>query len=409
MFCLALFFVPIQFGFSRGDKLIPQVVDGPGWATKFDITNVSTSSDGNILGTMRLAFYHNDGTAWVLQTNQGTGSNFTLTLHARQTLRVETLGASASVSAGYAVVYDEEPQNSAFSEDFVLGISVYYVVLNGASVVDTVTIFVPPPTALAKLPVQVDDSKGINSGIAIANWAKASNSVKVDLYNESGVKYGSSTLTLKSGEQQAMYLNNESLFPGLTSYKGMIEITATGPVVVLGLLETRASDTTPRYSTLLPVDMESLRRNSYMVLLQADTDDNPYMPLDLDYMVSDFYRVTGNPDGYSWDLEYRYGSTSNTSDTSTRYLRVFNGATISALSGTYNGAQFDAISLPDLKGLTYSTSDVDLSGSNLYEQRAFAVKTDLGNYAKIRIFRIINTTANGLPYRDLILEVVIYR
>jgi hypothetical protein len=411
IFCVALFFVSIQVGFSRGDKIIPQVVDGPGWATKFDLTNVSTSSAGNIVGTMRLAFYHNNGTPWTLQTSVGTGSSFTLTIGARQTLRVETLSATQPVAGGYAIIYDEEAQNSEYSEDFVLGISVFYVVLDGSKVVDTVTVSVPQPTALAKIPVEMNDTQGIYSGLAVANWAGASNVIKIDLYSSSGASSGSVSFTLSSGEQRAKFFDDSTLFPSLKSFKGMAEITADGPIALLGLLQTRAGDNTPRYSTLVPVDMESLRRNSYMVLLQADTDLNPFMPLDLDAMVSDFYRVTGNPDGYSWDLEYRYGSTSNPSDTSTRYLQAYNGTAIVSL-GTYADAPFDALSLPDLKGVTYTANNsINLTGdSNLYVNRTFAVRTDLRNYAKMRIFRIIDTTdPDSRPLRDIVLEVVVYR
>jgi hypothetical protein len=206
-------------------------------------------------------------------------------------------------------------------------------------------------------------------------------------------------------QQRAEYLDG-SLFPGIKTFKGMAEFTADGPVALLGLLQTRAADGTPRYSTLVPVDKESLRRNSYMAFLQAETDSNPFMPLDIDGLAVDFMRVTGNPNGYSWDLEYRYGAP----DTTDRYLRTFNGAAIVSL-GMYSDNAFDALSLPDLKALNnYSTGDIDLSGSNLYENRTFAVITDLKNYAKVRIFRIKDTTDSfARPLKDLVLEVVVYK
>jgi hypothetical protein len=422
IFCLALFFVPIQFGFSRGDKVIPQIVDGPGWITKFDLTNVSTNTAGNIAGTFRLAFFHNDGTPWTLQVKDfGAANSFSLTIGARQTLRIETLGTTQPVTGGYAIIYDEEPQNSAFSEDFVLGISVFYVVLNGSSVADTVTVTVAQPTAVAKMPVEMNDGQGTYSGLAIVNRSGASNPIRVDLYSSNWVggppdnppDY-TATFNLASNEQKAMFFDNASnptLFPNLKSFKGMAEITAIGPFALLGLLQTRAGDFTPRYSTLVPVDMESLRRNSYMALLQADIPlpnmTNGYiMPLDLDNMVSDFYRVTGNPDGYSWDLEYRYDAP----DTTSRYLQAFNGAAIVSL-GTYDAAGFDAISLPTLKAVSYTANNIVNLSLNPDNDllRTFAVRTDLGNYAKFRIFRTVNTTINSQPYVDLVLEVVIYR
>ena len=41
MLVVALLPGAARLGFSRGDKIVPQVVDGPGWMTKFDLTNIS--------------------------------------------------------------------------------------------------------------------------------------------------------------------------------------------------------------------------------------------------------------------------------------------------------------------------------------------------------------------------------
>jgi len=143
MFCLILLFGAVRVGFSRGDKIIPQVVDGPGWSTKFDLSNISSSPYPDLHSIhVRMAFFTNNGTAWDLQTNKGTRV-ITLTLAPRQTVRVETLGG-ANMGAGYAVIYDDEESNSEYSEDFVLGISVFYQYSTSSGVVDTVTVSVPP-------------------------------------------------------------------------------------------------------------------------------------------------------------------------------------------------------------------------------------------------------------------------
>ena len=76
MFCLALLPWAARMGFSRGDKVIPQVVDGGGCCTTvLDLTNVSPLTS---IGNMWLRFYKNDGTKWILQTNLGTKSDFQL-------------------------------------------------------------------------------------------------------------------------------------------------------------------------------------------------------------------------------------------------------------------------------------------------------------------------------------------
>jgi hypothetical protein len=419
MLVVALIPCAARMGFSRGDKIIPQVVDGPGWVTKFDLSNISSVIP---ISNMQLSFYKNDGTKWTLQTNQGTGSDFALNLGAMQTLRVETLGSSSPTTSGYAVIYDNESVNSDYSEDYVLGISVFYVYSTSSGVADTVTVSVTQPTAAANLPLQMDYTKLTYSGLAVVNWFKSSptatpstNVVSITLYSENGSQYGTTkTITLGSGNQQwAGYLDNAALFPELKTniFKGMAQITSDGPIALLGLLETRAGDGNPQYATLASVDRESLRRNTYMVLLQSSKDASPYMPLDLDNFASDYFRNNDGTEAYSWDLEYKYSSTNRTN----RYLQPFNGAGLSSM-GTEDDASFDDISLPTLKGLTYSTSaTIDLSGSTDYTKFAFAVHTDIGNYAKVRIVRIITTTdtttvpGTTLTNKDLVLEVCIYK
>jgi hypothetical protein len=400
-----------RMGFSRGDKIIPQVVDGPGWVTKFDITNISSFQQ---ISHMRLSFYKSNGTKWSLQTSLGPGTDFILNLAARQTLRVETQGAGNQVTAGYAVIYDEETGNSDYSEDYVLGISVFYVYSSSSGIADTVTVSVPQPTAAADVPLQMDRAHGIYSGLAIINWAGASNSVDINLYSADGTAYGSTrTIPLALGEQWSGFLDNAALFPGLDSFKGMAEITSVGPIALLGLLQTQSADGSPQYSTLVPVDRESLRRNTYMVLLQASTNSYPFMPIDFDNFAVDYFRNSDGTEGYSWDLEYRYSS----SNRANRYLQPDNGAGISAI-GSMDAGSFDAISVVALKGRTYSTSaTIDLSdgSSNLQPGFAFAVRTDVGNYAKARILRVIDTTdttmipGTTLYNEDLVLEVCIYK
>jgi len=401
-FCLVLLFGAVQTGFSRGDKIIPQVVDGPGWKTNFDLTNISS---GATINQMRLSFFKNDGSPWSLQTSLGTGSTFALNLGPRQTLRVETSGAG-QLNAGYAVIYDEESENSDKSQDFVLGISVFYVYSENSRAVDTVTVSVPQPTAAATAPVQVRPADGIFSGFAFVNWAGELNEVTITLYNENGSLYGETSFQLGAGVQRAEFLHDQ-LFPGLANqnFKGMAEITAFGPVGILGLLQTRALNG-QQYSTLVPVDKESLRRNTNIVLLQVSDDTDPFMPLDIDGFAVDYFRTTDGTEAYSWDLEYRYQSP----DSTARYLEAFNNASIAPIGIRSNDA-FDNISLPQLKALTNyeKNGQIDLSGGFLDVGFTFAVHTDIGNYAKLRIVRVIDTIDGPFENKDLVLEVCLYR
>jgi hypothetical protein len=408
-FLIALLVGAAKAGFSRGDKIIPQVVDGPGWKTKFDLTNISSRKP---ISHMRLSFYRDDGTPWNLQTNVAAGGDITLNIDVRRTLRVETLGLGSQVTAGYAVIYDEETENSDSSADYVLGISVFYEYSTASGIADTVTVSVPHPTAAANAPMQMDASNGIYSGLAIVNLAGVSNSITMDLYSgNNGQLDRTKTFSLDPKAQFSGFLDDNLLFPGLSSFKGMAQITSSGPLALLALLQTRAGNGNPQYSTLVPVDREALRRNTYMVFLQASDDANPYMPLDLDGFVADYFRTIGDTDFYSWDLEYTYAAPDGTN----RSIKPVsdNGVGIASL-GNRNSNTFDAISLPELKALTYSkTASIDLSngtGTSLYTGFTFAVRTDLGNYAKVRIVRIIDTVdGTYVNNKDLILEVCIYK
>jgi hypothetical protein len=410
MFCLVLLTGMVQIGFCRGDKVIPQVADGSGLVTRFDLVNISGTQT---ISHMRLAFYHNDGSKWYVPTNQSATavSEITLNLKPRQTLRVETLGTSNPTVAGYAIIYDEETENSINSVDYVLGITVYYLLSKSSGLADAITVSVPEPTALAAMPMEMNKSQGTSSGIAVVNLAGTANKIYVVLYSADGSLFlNSRSFTLGAGQKWSGYLDNDDstvgLFPELqtTAFKGMAEISATGPIALLTLLENRGWDGVARYSTLAPVDKEALRRNTYMVLLQADIN-YPYMPIDLDGFTVDYFRNADMNEAYPWDLEYRFAS----SDTSKRFLQPWNGATIAPL-GYKSGLDFDLLSLSNLKSLSnYTTDNIDLSGTNLYQYMAFAVRTDLGNYAKARIVRIINTTDGTYNYKDLVLEVCIYK
>lgn len=411
MVVMALFSGIVRTGFSRGDKVIPQVVAGGGWDTHFDLTNIS-SDPNRPIRNMTLSFYTNIGAKWTVTTNKGTGSDFSLQIGSRQTVRYETTGG-ATTQGGYAVITDNEPDTSEFSDDYVLGISVFYTQSDASGLLDTVTVSVPQPTSIATIPVQTNNAQGINSGLAIVNRSGASNKVTIALYNENGTSYGSNTFTLAPNEQRAEYLW-QNLFTQLEtqSQKGMAEITAQGPCALLGLLQTTDKNGNPQYSTLVPVDKESLKRNTYIYLLQASSGA---MPLDLDGFVVDFYR-TGflNPDTntewYAYDLTYEYGSS-----LTSRYLRPWAPAQLAPI-GVIQGnadqvsAYFDkTLSLPYLRGLNYSSSDIDLSGSNFQINFMFAVRTDMGNFAKARIIDLIERSLGGQTYQDIVLEVVIYK
>ena len=167
-------------GWAHGDKVIPQVFDGGGVGrTKFDFTNLSPEFP---ITKVSVQFFRQDGSPWTITTNQGTGTSFNLNLGPFQTTRIETTGASPSLTVGYAVVRNTE-RTTQFAEDFEVAITVFFEILNGPNVVDTVSVPVGQPTVSFSFPVEMDNAANLFTGFAIVNLTDADNNVALWLYD----------------------------------------------------------------------------------------------------------------------------------------------------------------------------------------------------------------------------------
>jgi len=388
---------------AAGDKVIPQVADGTGgglqYKTKFDLTNLGPYEETRIT-KVNLLFYRQDGTPWTVSyrvgSTQGSASSIPITLDAFQTLRVETLGTSAGVTSGYAILQSNET-TGPYAEDYEVGITVYYEILQNGQTVDTVSVPIGLPTYAFMVPVQNVTSQNIYSGFAIVNLSNEQNDVTLELYPEVpnrdstglAIPNNTSDLSLAPNRQATGFLGG-AFFPTVGNFKGMIFGRAFGPVAVLGLLQT-STPSSLQYATLVPAYRDSLRRDSFMYMQQG-------YPLDADLIVSDYFNNTNDKD--PWDLLYE------TVDSTRRQLLPQEGARLSDL-GTKTAADFDALEISTLRGLNYTTAAIDLSdgSSNLAEGHTFAIKTGLGRYAKVRIALIVPVGTD----RDLQLQIFTYR
>jgi len=388
---------------AHGDKVVPQVPDGTGpdgtsYITRFDITNLGPELSYRITNT-KLMFFLQNGNPWTVATSLGAGSEFRLDLGAFQTLRIETLGTSPNITAGYAIIRSSE-KSTSFAEDYEVAVTAYYEVRKGGSVIDTVSVAVGQPTVDWAFPVQIDNSKNLHTGFAIVNLAGAANQVTLRLWRAGTPASGSATdagtaaVTLAANEQKAVYLY-PSIFPRVDSFKGMLRGYSDGPVAILALLQT-PTPTGLQYATMAPVYVDALRRNTFVYLRQG-------FPLDADLPVSDY---TGNSqDMAPWDLLYE------TQSSGARRLVARSGAMF-AVIGKRNTAQFDNdVTIEMLRGLTYTSDPINLSDNspNLAIEFAFAVKTGLGRYVKVRIADLISRTDDKGAYKDLALEMFIYK
>lgn len=388
---------------AAGDKVIPQVADGTGgglqYKTKFDLTNLGPYEETKIT-KVTLLFFDQNGAPWTvgyrMGSTQGSASSIAITLDAFQTLRVETLGTSSGVKSGYAILQSNET-TGLYAEDYEVGITVYYEILQNGQTVDTVSVPIGLPTYAFMVPVQNVTAQNIYSGFAVVNLTNQQNDVTLELYSEvpnrdsTGLALPnySSDLQIAPNRQITGFLGG-TFFPTVGNFKGMIFGRSFGPVAVLGLLQT-STPSNLQYATLVPSYRDYLRRDSFMYLQQG-------FPLDADLIISDYFNNTNDKD--PWDLLYQ------TVDSTHRQLLPQEGAMFADL-GSKTAAEFDALDISTLRGSNYTTAAIDLSdgSSNLAEGHTFAIKTGLGRYAKVRIALVVQVGTD----RDLQLQIYTWR
>jgi hypothetical protein len=364
---------------AHGTQVIPQIFDGAGVGrTKLDLSNVSGFES---ITQIEIRFFLQNGLPWSVETNQGTASIFNLSIGPLQTLRLETAGTSQELTVGYAEVRNSEG-TTTFPEDFDLGITVFYEILNGNDVVDTVSVPLGPPTVIWLFPVEVDLSQDLFTGLAVVDRSGIVNRIDFTLYAFDTTSAmppppdaGTVSITLQPNEQIAKFLIDDDLFPGLSQFKGLLFCQSEGPVSFLALLQTPSS-TGVQYATLTPVYWDALRRNSSIYLREG-------FPLDADLLRSDYF--VQEDDALPWDVRLL------AQDSQNRGLVPQSGARL-AIVGVRDANQFDALSIVTLRALSFSNATIDLSdgSDNLTGGFAFAILTGLGRYAKVRISDIIS-------------------
>jgi hypothetical protein len=411
---------------AHGDTVVPQVADGLNtdgtrFKTKLDISNLSAdvASSQESITDLRVFFFRQDGTAWTIETNQGTRSDFTFSLYPYQTLRIETLGTGTSLLTGYAIVRNVAG-TSTYSDGFKVSVSVFYEISRSSGVIDTVSVPATEATNWFTVPIETDTASNLLSGLAIVNLDTASsNRVRLKLWEAVSPSSGPPrpdpsatsqfvTLTLNAREQRARFLNETGLYPTRTRVKGLLEGISDKPVAVVALLQSPSS-TGVQYATLTATRKDTLRTNSYLYLRQSTTSSSGAIlqwGLDADGPHVDYFGQVNeglDPDVPRWDVTY------DTISTTQRQLAAQSGAQLSII-GTRNDTDFDRLSLSDLQSRTYSSSAISLndSSTNFAVTFAFAVKTNLGRYAKVRVADII-TDAIDTTLKHLVLEVFTFR
>ncbi len=377
---------------ARGDKYIPQLADGKGIIrTKIDIHNISPDVP---ITSVKITFFHSDGSAWVLPTNIGTADVLVLSLGRSQTLRIETLGRTDGLVSGYAIIRDEEG-NSSNVTDYQMAVSVFYEVLQGSRVVDTVGVPVPQPSRRWVLPVETNTDRGLYSGFAIVNLANSTNRVRLKLwmaYDPSvadATDGGTVELVLAPHEHRAKFLNEPLFFPKYQVFRGVLVGDSEQPVAVVAMLQTQTAAGV-QYATLAAEYLDSLHSESYVYLPERAW-------LDVDGLRVPFSTAD---DGVPHDLQYQLISST------VRYLVPQNGAGISPV-GIRTANEFANIPLDELKRANYSATRLDMTdyGGQLVPGFTALIRTSQGRFGKLRVDRV-NSSGET---KDLVLQLYVYR
>ncbi len=218
----------------------PQVANGSygsvSFKTSFLIFNISPSP-ANVV----LALTKDDGSPFTVTipgSGPGTGTNstFSFSLAAGASVFLQTDGLGAG-TAGAATVTSSVPVGAA-------GI---FTVLDSSGQFQTEA-GVGDSAQLTALTLPVDISDNFDTGVAFFNPGSSSLTMTLRLMDGNGVNVGSNTsVSLGAKNHSARFVSQ--LFPGTTSFRGSLAISAPGGVAALTLRQ----NSSPLSYTTLPV------------------------------------------------------------------------------------------------------------------------------------------------------------
>ena len=165
-----MFFCLAPMAFTRGHKVIVQVVNGTNYRTVIvahHIGDYDPVRDNLPPASVEFEAYLQDGSSWNLATNRGTGK-FTVQIAPLNTIRIETTG-TGTLATGYVVLRDKTPVNSSYSIDFNISYSVFYEIISGGQVTGGVSVNPSRPTMAFALPLENDVTRGVFTGFAVVN------------------------------------------------------------------------------------------------------------------------------------------------------------------------------------------------------------------------------------------------
>lgn len=188
--------------------IFPHFAQGSGYQTNFTFNNFSSTSTAVTLEFLSQAGTLLGSTELTLTALGSAGTAMT-----GSTLSVGWVRATANPAAEIAGTETIQLFNSA-----------------GSLLVEAGVLAAQPDTTL-RLPVY--QKNGFDTGVAIVNLGSSNTTVNMTIRAANGTIAATSSLSLASFSQTARYVG--SLFPSLTDFEGMLELTSANTIAVLAL------------------------------------------------------------------------------------------------------------------------------------------------------------------------------
>jgi hypothetical protein len=207
--------------------LVPYFTDGGGWNTTILLVNPTGSA---MSGTIQ--FHQIDGTIQSISANgtKAATASFPYTISAGSAFRLKTDGAG-SFQNGSVTITPGAGTNTP------VPLAAFGFVENG---ITTTQSGVPSNSSTAfrtfveAIPGALNSTVGsYSSGIAIGNSTGSPVTATLNLYSTLGASVGTTTVPVAKNGVTAKFI--DELFPGLAPFQGVLEITCTTPISVVGL------------------------------------------------------------------------------------------------------------------------------------------------------------------------------
>jgi hypothetical protein len=217
---LLLFMASSVPTFAQSYKYFPQIAATNGWTSGMYFTNQGLSAVTGIT----VSFYDDNGVAMSAQSDLGEGTSYTFNLNAGATQTINITQTSAP--QGYVIV---KYPNGAF----VNATEVYQLKSAGAVYAKIGVSQLESLSNNYSFPVVIDNSNGLDTGIALVNPLETDQTVALTLMKSDGSIQATETMLLAAGHHYAGFLSDR--FGMKSSFTGSVSISSPLGIAVLAL------------------------------------------------------------------------------------------------------------------------------------------------------------------------------